>query len=51
MFPEKIEFDGKKYRIKSFNPALKLIFKETKHLQGNKKESDAENRSQIHLGG
>ena len=29
---------------------LDLILKETKHLQGNKKESDSENRSQNQLG-
>ena len=50
MFPEKIEFDGENYRTNSFNQTLNLIFKETKHLQGNKKESDSKNRSQTHLG-
>ena len=50
IFPEKLLFDGKKYRTKSFNGMLNLIFKETKHLQGYKKESDSENRSQNQLG-
>ena len=41
----------KKYRTKSFNGMLSLIFKETKYLQGYKKrESDSKNRSQTHLG-
>ena len=50
IFPEKLLFDGKTYRTKSFNGMLNLIFKETKYLQGNKKESDSKNRSQTHLG-
>ena len=50
IFPEKLLFDGKKYRTHSFNGMLSLIFKETKYLQGNKKESDVENRSQNQLG-
>ena len=50
IFPEKLLLDGKKYRTKAFNPMLNLIFKETKHLQGNKKESESKNRSQDNLG-
>ena len=50
IFPEKLLFDGKKYRTHSYNGMLNLIYKETKHLQGNKKESDSKNRSQTHLG-
>ncbi len=50
IFPEKLLFDGKNYRTHSFNGMLNLIFKETKHLQGNKKESDSKKRSQTHLG-
>ena len=50
IFPEKLLFDGKKYRTKAFNPMLDLILKETKHLQGNKKESESKNRSQNNLG-
>ena len=50
IFPEKLLFDGKNYRTRSFNGMLNLIFKETKYLQGNKKESDSKNRSQTHLG-
>ena len=50
IFPEKLLFDGKKYRTKSFNGMLNLIYQETKHLRGYKKESDSKNRSQNHLG-
>ena len=50
IFPEKLLFDGKKYRTTSFNGMLNLIYQETKYLRGNKKESDVENRSQNHLG-
>ena len=50
IFPEKLLFDGKNYRTKSFNGMLNLIYQETKHLRGNKKESDFQNRSQNHLG-
>ena len=38
MFPEKIEFDGKKYRTKSYNRMLDIIYQETKQLQGHKKK-------------
>lgn len=38
MFPEKIEFDGKKYRTKEYNKILDVIFHETKHLQGGKRK-------------
>lgn len=34
MFPQKIEFDGKKFRTNSYNKVLDLIFQETKQLQG-----------------
>ena len=37
MFPEKIEFDGEKYRTKSYNKMLDIIYQETKQLQGHKK--------------
>ena len=37
MFPEKIEFDGKIYRTKSYNKMLDIIYQETKQLQGHKK--------------
>ncbi len=40
IFPEKIEFDGKNYRTKSYNKMLDVIYKETKRLRGkNKTES------------
>ena len=49
MFPEKIEFDGKKYRTNTYNKVLDLIFKETKKLQGkeNKKVEESENSSTL----
>ena len=43
MFPEKIEFDGKKYRTKSFNQMLEIIYVETKQLQGYKKSESSKN--------
>ena len=38
MFPEKIEFDGEKYRTNSYNKVLDLIFQQTNELRGDKKE-------------
>lgn len=38
MFPERIEFDGKKYRTKSYNKVLDLIYQQTNELRGDKKE-------------
>ena len=38
IFPEKIEFDGKNYRTKSYNKMLDIIYQETKQLQGHKKK-------------
>ena len=41
MFPQKIEFDGEKYRTHSYNQVLDLIFKETNKLRGyGEKESE-----------
>ena len=34
MFPQKIEFDGEKYRTQSYNQVLDLIFQETNKLRG-----------------
>ena len=34
MFPNKIQYDGKKYRTDSYNKVLELIFQETKQLRG-----------------
>ena len=45
IFPEKLLFDGKKYRTTSFNGMLNLIYQETKYLRGNKNENDCKNRS------
>ena len=33
MFPEKIEFDGKKYRTKNYNKVLDFIYQQTDELQ------------------
>ena len=38
MFPQKIEFDGEKYRTQSYNQVLDLIFQETKKLRGCEEE-------------
>lgn len=38
MFSGKIEFDGKKYRTKSYNKVLDLIYQQTNGLRGDKKE-------------
>ena len=43
MFPEKIEFDGKNYRTKSYNKMLDIIYQETKQLQGRKKKKSPKN--------
>ena len=41
MFPQKIVFDGEKYRTQSYNQVLDLIFQETKKLRGyGEKESE-----------
>ena len=41
MFPQKIQFDGEKYRTQSYNQVLDLIFQETKKLRGyGEKESE-----------
>ena len=41
MFPQKIEFDGEKYRTQSYNQVLDLIFQETNKLRGyGEKESE-----------
>ena len=47
MFPNKIEFDGKKYRTTSYNKVLDLIYRDTKGLRGeeNKKVEDSEESS------
>ena len=42
MFPQKIEFDGEKYRTQSYNKVLDLIFQETNKLRGYK-EKESEN--------
>lgn len=39
MFPEKIEFDGKKYRTKNYNKVLDFIYQQTNELRCGKKEN------------
>ena len=36
MFPEKIEFDGKKYRTKNYNKVLDFIYQQTNELYESK---------------
>ena len=38
MFPEKIEYDGEKYRTASYNKVLDLIYQNTNKLRGDEKE-------------
>ncbi len=39
MFPEKIEFDGKKYRTKNYNKVLDFIYQQTDELYESKTKS------------
>ena len=42
MFPEKIEFDGKKYRTKNYNKVLDFIYQQTNELHcGNKENGES----------
>ena len=42
MFPEKIEFDGKKYRTKNYNKVLDFIYQQTNELCcGNKENGES----------
>ena len=50
MFPEKIEFDGKIYRTKSYNKMLDIIYQETKQLQGHKKEEVSQKYGRLRSG-
>ncbi len=43
MFPDKIEFDGKKHRTDSYNKVLDVIFKDTSQLRIQKKEESVVN--------
>ena len=40
MFPEKIEFDEKKYRTKNYNKVLDFIYQQTKELQEYKTKNE-----------
>ena len=39
MFPEKIEFDGKKNRTKNYNKVLDFIYQQTNELQEHKSKN------------
>jgi hypothetical protein len=39
MFPEKIEFDGKKHRTNSYNEVLDVIFNDTYQLREKKRRA------------
>lgn len=43
IFPEKIEFDGKNYRTKSYNKVLDLIYQQTNELRGDNTKKVEEN--------
>lgn len=45
MFPQKIEYDGKKYRTTEYNQVLDLIYHETNKLRGNENETAEEDCS------
>lgn len=49
IFPEKIEFDGKNYRTKSYNKLLDVIYQETKQLQGRGKKKSPKNEGDFGL--
>ena len=40
MFPQKIEFDGNKYRTNEYNKVLDLIYQQTNELRGLNKKSE-----------
>ena len=48
MFPQKIEFDGEKYRTKSYNQVLNLIFQETNMLRGYGEKESAKSKEDSH---
>ena len=48
MFPQKIEFDGEKYRTHSYNQVLDLIFKETNKLRGYGEKESAKSKEVSH---
>ena len=52
MFPEKIEFDGEKYRTNSYNKVLEWIFQNTNDLQNKKtEEQDQKSLSSVSVPG
>ena len=42
IFPQRIEFDGKNYRTRTYNRMLDLIYQETNKLQGKKNKKSSE---------
>ena len=52
MFPEKIAFDGEKYRANSYNKVLEWIFQNTNDLQNEKtEEQDQKSLSSVSVPG
>jgi hypothetical protein len=48
MFPQKIQFDGEKYRTQSYNQVLDLIFQETNKLRGYGEKESAKSEEVSH---
>ena len=48
MFPQKIEFDGEKYRTQSYNQVLDLIFQETNKLRGYTEKENEKSEADSH---
>ena len=48
MFPQKIEFDGEKYRTHDYNKVLDLIFQETNKLRGYKEKESEKSEAVSH---
>ncbi len=45
MFPDKIEYDGEKYRTNSYNKVLDLIYEQTNELRGEETKKEGEKRT------
>ena len=48
MFPQKIQFDGEKYRTQSYNQVLDLIFQETNKLRGHGEKECVKSEADSH---
>ena len=49
MFPDKIEYDGEKYRTNSYNKVLDLIYEQTNELRGEETKKEGEKRTSPQL--